>query len=225
MFSGFTQETVDFMWALRFNNEKSWFEAHKDEYKAQLEAPMRELANAVYEGFSSGENAPSLKLHISRIYKDARRLHGSGPYKDHLWFTLRDDGDNWTGKPCFWFELAPENWSYGLGYYCAAASTMTRFRASIDKKPAPLKKLDKLLSSQGEFELQGDDYARPKCSQDSKLFRWYNKKSFSLVHEEEISEDVFSPELPARIISGFSFLLPFYDYLSALDTPTAGSVD
>ncbi len=29
MFEGFSQETVDFMWGIRFNNEKSWFEAHK----------------------------------------------------------------------------------------------------------------------------------------------------------------------------------------------------
>ena len=29
MFTGFTDETVDFMWGIRFNNERSWFEAHK----------------------------------------------------------------------------------------------------------------------------------------------------------------------------------------------------
>ena len=25
---------------------------------------------------------------VSRIYRDARRLHGRGPYKDHLWFCV-----------------------------------------------------------------------------------------------------------------------------------------
>ena len=25
------------------------------------------------------------RLHVSRIYRDARRLFGRGPYKDHLW--------------------------------------------------------------------------------------------------------------------------------------------
>ena len=29
MFTGFTDETVDFMWGIRFNNERTWFEAHK----------------------------------------------------------------------------------------------------------------------------------------------------------------------------------------------------
>ena len=31
-FTGFTQLTLDFMWELRINNNKPWFEAHKDEY-------------------------------------------------------------------------------------------------------------------------------------------------------------------------------------------------
>ena len=30
MFIGFTDETVDFMWGIRFNNERTWVEAHKE---------------------------------------------------------------------------------------------------------------------------------------------------------------------------------------------------
>ena len=29
MFQGYTQETVDFMWGIRFNNERGWFLEHK----------------------------------------------------------------------------------------------------------------------------------------------------------------------------------------------------
>ena len=32
MFTGFTDATVDFMWGIRFNNERAWFEAHKEDY-------------------------------------------------------------------------------------------------------------------------------------------------------------------------------------------------
>ena len=31
MFQGFSQGAVDFLWGVRFNNERSWFEAHKQE--------------------------------------------------------------------------------------------------------------------------------------------------------------------------------------------------
>ena len=31
MFQGFSQGAVDFLWGVRFNNERRWFEAHKQE--------------------------------------------------------------------------------------------------------------------------------------------------------------------------------------------------
>ena len=86
MFQGYSQETVDFMWGIRFNNERGWFLAHKDDYQQHLLAPTRELGQAVYEGLSAALPQEPLILKVSRIYRDARRLHGQGPYKDHLWF-------------------------------------------------------------------------------------------------------------------------------------------
>ncbi|HBR09609.1 MAG TPA: DUF2461 domain-containing protein [Clostridiales bacterium] len=221
MFQGFTQQTIDFMWALRFNNEKRWFEAHKDEYKTVLEKPMHLLAREVFGGLGASRADPALHLHISRIYRDARRLRGEGPYKDHLWFTLRPQDEAWTDKPVFWFELAPETWSYGLGYYRAKPLTMSKLRARIDGGPEPLAKLNRTLLRQDEFILEGDDYARPKREAGLPLAEWYNKKTFSLIHEEPIGEAVFSPALTDRIVQGFSFLLPFYRYFVTLDEDPA----
>ena len=33
MFQGFTQGTTDFLWGIRFNNERGWFLAHKEEFQ------------------------------------------------------------------------------------------------------------------------------------------------------------------------------------------------
>lgn len=217
MFQGFSQQTIEFMWNIRFNNEKSWFEAHKDEYKTVLAQPMNCLAADVSSAFSEKYPDFDLLLHVSRIYRDARRLHGSGPYKDHLWFTLRQGTDEWADQPVFWFELAPETWSYGLGYYCAKAATMAKHRARIDSHPQPIEKLASTLSRQTEFQLEGDSYVRPKGDPGKLLYDWYNKKSFSIIHEENLSEAVFSPDLVERIVNGFSFLAPYYRYFSTLD--------
>ena len=43
MFTGFTDETVDFMWGIRFNNERTWFEAHKETYLNHFYRPMQAL--------------------------------------------------------------------------------------------------------------------------------------------------------------------------------------
>ena len=53
MFQGYSQDTVDFMWGIRFNNERGWFLAHKDDYQQHLLAPTRELGQTVYDGLAA----------------------------------------------------------------------------------------------------------------------------------------------------------------------------
>ena len=57
MFQGFSQETVDFMWGIRFNNERSWFEAHKQEYLTYFLGPMKELGAQVRDALLWGAGA------------------------------------------------------------------------------------------------------------------------------------------------------------------------
>lgn len=219
MFQGFTQQTVDFMWGIRFNNDRVWFEAHKQDYQEHLYRPMKELCAQVYEALGEEAARYGLKHKVCRIYRDARRLHGQGPYKDHLWWSFEKpcDGD-FSAQPVFWFELAPGGWSYGLGYYAARASTMVKHRARVDRDPKPLLALAGKLAEQNEFVLDGPAYAREKSCPVPELSEWYNKKSFSLIHEQSpLDEEIYSPALADRLTRGFRFLLPFYDYFVTLD--------
>ena len=122
-FTGFTSEAGEFLWELAFHNEKSWFEAHKEQFLRAVKEPFDALAKETLALVQKKPPDEPYCLHISRIYRDARRLFGRGPYKDHLWFTL------WTGEdrhssPVFWFELSPASYSYGVGFYTATAEQM-----------------------------------------------------------------------------------------------------
>lgn len=219
MFQGFSQQTVDFMWGIRFNNDRAWFEAHKEDYLAYLYRPMKELCAQLYGAVSEEFPQYGLKCKVSRIYRDARRLHGRGPYKDHLWLSIeRPYNGDFSAQPVFWFELLPDGWSYGLGYYAARASTMAKLRARIDRDPRPMLALDKMLENQTEFVQDGPAYAREKPCPVPELAAWYNKKSFSLIHEQSpLDEEIYRPELAGRVAEGFRFLMPFYDYFSTLE--------
>ena len=220
MFQGFSQETVDFMWGIRFNNEKSWFEANKSRYLTSLHQPMKELGAEVQRRLLEQFPDSTLNLKLSRIYRDARRLFGRGPYKDHLWFTLfRPDTEDEGVRPALWFELTPDGWSYGMGFWCAKAVTMAKHRRRIDRDPKPLLKLAQRLEKQTEFLLDGPDYVRPggDCLHET-LLPWYRKKSLALIHEEPLTEELYSPALADRLVEGFTFLMPYYEYFSSLRT-------
>jgi uncharacterized protein (TIGR02453 family) len=224
VFEGFSQRTIDFMWGIRLNNEKTWYDVHKDEYKRDFQLPMKELGNAVYERIASEAKARGIVLKLSRIHRDARRLHGTqGPYRDSLWFSIEKPSDEWTAEPVFWFELSPEAWSYGLGYYLAKPMTMAKLRARLDRESKKFERLVAFLDKQDEFVLDGPEYVRKKEAPTAKTAAWYNKKSFSLIHRQENGEELYSPGLVDRIASGFKSLLPLYDYLITVDSdPTPG---
>ncbi|NCB63157.1 MAG: DUF2461 domain-containing protein [Clostridia bacterium] len=218
MFQGFSDKTVDFMWGIRFNNEKPWFEAHKEDYLTYFYNPMKDLNAQVYEAIH--EKYPKLDLvhKVSRIYRDARRLRGRGPYKDRLWFSLERPSEDWSGDPVFWFELQPEGYTYGLGYYYARPVTMLKFRKRLDTDPKPFEKLVKKFNRQSAFVLDSEGYKKPKGDPGALLYDWYNSRGFSLTSEHKHDKLLYSPELADRLIDAYDSLMPFYQYLISLDS-------
>ena len=217
-FQGYTQQTVDFMWGIRFNNERGWFMEHKDDYISTFLTPTKALGEQVYDAVHALLPDEPLILKVSRIYRDARRLFGRGPYKDHLWWCIRTGDKDWTGRPTFWFELAPEGWTYGMGYYLPKPLTMAKLRARIDRDPKTMETLTRRLARQKEFQLETEDYKRPRSAAPSKLLEpWYRTKSFSICHEDKLTDEVFSRDIVDRLKEGYRFLLPYYDYFVTLD--------
>lgn len=212
-FAGFSPETFDFLWGIRLNNNKEWFAEHKKDYVDRLYEPMKALGQAAFRPFL---DRPGNLLKVSRIYRDARRLHGQGPYKDHLWFCVRTGDQDWTGRPTFYFEIAPDYYSYGMGFWAASAALMTRYRQQIDRDPRPLEKLVRAFNRQEVFQLNGPDYVRSKGQVSDLLRPWYQKKSLTLSHEVPLDESLYSPDFASRVTEDLKTLLPFYRYFAAL---------
>ena len=216
MFQGYTQETVDFLWGIRFNNDRAWFTPRKEIYQQHLFQPTGELARQVYDALLPELEGEELLVRVSRIYRDARRLYGRGPYKDHLWFAIRTGDEDWTGRPTFYFEIAPEYYSYGMGFWAARAQLMSLYRRQIQERPEELAKLVRRFNKQGRFLLTGPDYARSKGDVGPLLQPWMQKKSVNLEHTAPLDEKIFDPALADEIIAGLKELVPFYRYFAAL---------
>ncbi len=215
MFQGYSDATVDFLWGIRFNNDRAWFNEHKEEYLQHLYHPTVELGKEVYDRFTERFPKLDLHLHISRIYRDARRLHGRGPYKDHLWFSLRPEQGSESHLPVFWFEVGPEGWNYGMGFWNATPTMMETFRRETAQDSAALEKLARKLNKQDTFTLQGMEYKRPKAAPNELLQPWFNKKSIVLSCDRPWDDVVCSADLVDTLVEGFAFLEPYQRHFAA----------
>lgn len=216
MFQGYTQGAVDFLWGLALNNERAWFQEHKTEFLELVDYPTRQLAAWLTEEMTSAYPKLGLELKVSRIYRDARRLFGRGPYKDHLWFSLRKPGEDDGSVPCFWFEVAAARYSYGMGCWMVPPVTMAKLRARIDRDPKPVEKLARAVEKRGEFVMDGQAYKRPKGDPGALLYPWYNSRQISFSRECNCEGIFFTPELADQVLEGWKSLVPQYKFLCSL---------
>lgn len=208
MFTGFSNETREFFMELSIHNYRSWFEEHKPIFLRSVKEPFDAFARDVMDRMEKLYPNTPMRLHISRIYRDARRLFGRGPYKESLWFSLDPYSVGQEG-PSLYFEISAMEWSMGMGCWTNAA-TMNRLRRYMDHHPDTFVAFNKKLQAQDKFHLEGQLYTRPKGHADDALAGWYNRKSLWIGHVGVFNEDLYSPELVNKVIEGFVFLMPFY---------------
>ena len=211
MFTGFTPETVDFLWGIRMNNNRDWFQANKKAYVDTLYEPMKALGKDLFQPFL---DKPGNVLKVSRIYRDAR-MHPPEPYKESLWICIRQDVDWWAENPCLYFEINPEGVDYGFFIWRPRTATMEDFRRHISAYPDAFFNLIKGVEASVGQNVVAECYKRPKPCNNPALapyFAW--RGQIGCTRHEDFSEATFGPELGQRVLDFFVKLMPLYDYFN-----------
>jgi len=82
----FTSQSLRFLRALKRNNRREWFAAHRDDYEAHVRQPMTDIIARLAEdlrGFGP-EYVANPKTSMYRIYRDIRFSENKAPYKTHV---------------------------------------------------------------------------------------------------------------------------------------------
>ncbi len=213
MFTGFTPETVDFLWGIRMNNNREWFSEHKKQYVDTLYQPMKDLGQDLFQPFLK-RTGDILK--VSRIYRDAR-LHHPEPYKESLWICIRKNVEWWAENPCLFFEIRPEGVSYGFSVWKPKSGAMEAFRQRLAANPREFPDILKRVEKDVGMHLTAECYKRPKDAPVPELapyFAW--KEDISLIISEPVGETMFGPELGRRAGVFLEKLIPLYDYFNLI---------
>lgn len=208
MFQGFSPETIDFLWGIRMNNNREWFEKHKQDYIGTLYQPMKNLAAEIFEPF---RDIPGFYCKTSRIYRDMR-MHPDTPYKESLWICIRRDAEWWQWEPSLFFELTPDRFAYGFLFWSPTVAMMNEMRKDMLAHPEDFLKLIRKVERDSGIKVCGNSYVRKKTCSNEKIDAYYQFRNMFAIHEEPISEKLFSPELAETVRQKLQALYPLCEY-------------
>jgi uncharacterized protein (TIGR02453 family) len=221
-FNGFSPKTLKFLRGLKANNNKVWFQAHRNEYEEYVLGPLRDLVTDLGDFMLDidprFEITPAVNKTISRIYRDTRFSKDKSPFRSTVWFTFKNRKKDWTTHVCgYFFELSVDSYRYGMGFYDAAPAIMSKFREMIDEKPKEFNKAISFFAKQRTFVLEGEKYKRIiDKSKPEAIQNWYQRKNMYLVCNRKIDDTLFSRKLVDDLIFGFNMIAPFYRYLQRI---------
>jgi uncharacterized protein (TIGR02453 family) len=221
-FEGFSQKTLKFLKGLEANNNKKWFEAHKDEYQDYVLQPLRnivtDLGELILDIDPLFEITPAVNKTISRIYRDTRFSKDKAPFRSIVWIVFKNQGRDWaTLVSGYFFELSPNSYRYGMGFYNAAPAIMSKFREMIDADPKEFLQAISFFAKQKTFVLEGEKYKKIFDKNKPKEIRnWYQRKNLYLVCNRKIDDILFSSKLVDDLVSGFNLIAPLYHYLQKI---------
>lgn len=220
MFRGFSRAAIDFLSNLKENNNKEWFEANRDKYQQHLLEPLQELVEDLGPIMLAID--PYFELNprkcISRIHRDVRFSRDKSPYRPNMWIAFKRVYLDWKAEPTYFFEIFPDFYRYGMGFYTVPKETMDELRRLILKKDKGFEKINLEYKRQNIFQMEGAMYKKTLNDSITAAQReWYQRKEIYFVCNRKIDERLFSrEELLEDLITGFNILAPVYNFFLGL---------
>ncbi len=137
-FEGFPREGIQFFQRLKRNNNRPWFQKHKNEYEELVRFPMQCLIASLIPRMA--DIAPEIELHprksIFRIYRDVRFSTNKAPYKTNIAASFQMRGKKApTGLPGLYLGIEPGEIYIGGGLYMPTGEQLKAIRKSIVDHP------------------------------------------------------------------------------------------
>ena len=215
MFQGYSQETFEFFMAIRFNNNRPFFQENRDWYLRAVREPSLALTEALGDTVQEIDDGMDLRGHkvVSRINRDIRFSRDKSPYRDYMWLGYRHPGVEKSGTIGLYFDLSAQHGaSYGLGFYGSNLPMMRGHRRRLLQDPAPFQAIWTALS--GDFLLHPNVIKRLKVPEavPEAVRAWYPLRSFYVTRPLPDFALLKSPALGSELARGFARLKPLYRY-------------
>ena len=215
-FKGFGPKALAFFTALKFHQDKAWFEENRALYESDVLEPMVALLDDLTEAFAT-KKVPLRaegKRSIFRIHRDVRFARDKTPYKTHCGATLTRSGGK-LDQGLVYIHIDPEGCLVAAGFHRPEPADLARLRQAIVAKPARFKTVETALAKgRLAFDMESQLSRVPRGFEAQKggpLDGVIRLKSF--IVEEPLSEaEIRSAKLTDRVVDFTLRARPLLDF-------------
>ncbi len=130
-----TKETVRYFARLEKNNNREWFDSHRDELEQNVMEPARVLVmvmgDTLREILPDIQAIPSVDKSIFRLHRDVRFSKNKAPYKTNLGIFLWEGPAKKMECSGFYIGIEPKLFFVGFGMYMFTPEQIKKFRETV----------------------------------------------------------------------------------------------
>jgi len=212
------KESIEFLKTLSKNNNRDWFNKHKDRYTAAQEN-MAAFADALLFEMNRHDNIATLsgKKSLYRIYRDVRFSKNKTPYKTNASALFSRKQLDKLGGGVLYISVSPKEVMIGSGSYMPGPPELLAIRQHLAENH---KQFRKIL---GKRELRGEELQRPPkgFAADHPAIDLLRKKQW-LLHVTLPAEAALEKNFSKEVIREIRLMIPFVGFLNAPMLARAG---
>jgi uncharacterized protein (TIGR02453 family) len=212
---GIQKATCQFLKALEQNNNRDWFNAHKQQYLIALNDVEAFVDNLITKMNTHDQiETVSGKKSLYRIYNDVRFSKDKSPYNPRFAGYLKRTKPMLRGGYYFWIK--PGGMRVACGFAYPNPEDLKRIRLDIVRNDGDWKKILNLRSIKSNFgEMKGEQVKTtpkgfPKDHPAIDLLRY---KQYWFEHSFT-DKEVLADDFLINVNKTFKSIRPFFDYMS-----------
>ncbi|MBM4175043.1 MAG: DUF2461 domain-containing protein [Ignavibacteria bacterium] len=162
----FPQVTIDFLTRLSRNNNREWFESHRQEFEMHFLEPAQkfvlEMGSKLQDIAPQINAIPKIDQSIFRIHRDVRFSKDKAPYKTNLGIYFWEGTRKKMDSSGFYFHIEPKLFFIGVGMYMLSKEDLKKFRDAVadQRKGKELHTIVTKLTKNKKFKLGGESYKK-----------------------------------------------------------------
>ena len=219
------KQTFSFLKDLAKNNNRDWFNQHKDRY-LEAQENMIVFADALLAQMNSHDNIETLsgKKSLYRIYKDTRFSKDKTPYKSNFSGGFKRATNQLRGG--YYFHIQPGNSFVAGGFWGPNPEDLKRIREDISRNYKDWRKLfanKTFVQTFGQLKGEQVETAPRGYSKEHPAIELLRNKQFLLKHSFTDTE-VLGSDFLKKVNATFKHMRPFLNYMSEVLTTDLNGV-